>query len=112
MTNPQTENWVSVKDRLPDVKLGTEMLCWVCAVRPHGPFVYECYYVNRPAPKGEEDYHWAIYEEGDGDPLDCVGWFDIGCNSVYDEFFMPTQSPNEIVAWQEIKKPAPPRSHE
>lgn len=102
--------WIAVGDGLPDVPRGKDMFCWVCVKLDSGKLcVYECYYVNRPVDEDADgrEHGWEITDE-DGDPLDAVGWFNVGCNTSYDDFYMADQNADKIIAWQEIPKPAAP----
>lgn len=100
------EGWIPVEERLPVVELGQELHCFVAAKRKHNDKVYvlDLWYVNRP---DSEDNPNGIEGE-DGEKLNCVGWFNIGCNSGYDEFYMPADNESEIFAWQPIALPAAP----
>ncbi len=100
--------WKPSSER-PDVKLGTEQLCWVAAKRENGKvYVYESWWVNRPVSEEENvEYGWEVQNE-DGDPLHCVGWHRMGANSSYDEFFMPEENAAQIIAWMPITKPSAP----
>ena len=100
--------WKPASER-PEVKLGTEQLCWVAAKRENGKvYVYESWWVNRPVSEEENVEHgWEVQNE-DGDPLHCVGWHKMGANSSYDEFFMAEENAQQIVAWMPIAKPEAP----
>lgn len=101
------ERWIPVSERLPDVPRGKDMLCWVCVKLDSGKsVVYECHYVNRPVDADAEgrEHGWEVTDE-DGEPLDAVGWFNIGCNVCYDDFYMADQNTDKIIAWREIVKP-------
>lgn len=101
-------HWHPVSER-PEVKLGTEQLCWVAAKRESGKvYVYESWWVNRPVSEEENvEYGWEVQNE-DGDALHCVGWHKMGANSSYDEFFMAEENVEQIIAWMPVEKPAPP----
>lgn len=103
----ETTRWIPVSERLPEVALGDEELLWVCALRKHNgkKYVFALHWVNRPHTEGDDSEHdWEICNE-DGDPMNCVGWHKVGCNSNYDEFFMAVEEPEEIIAWMPMTKP-------
>ncbi len=102
-------SWISVKDRLPEAPFGKEIIVWVCAEREGGKrFVYPLWWVNRPYLEEHQGAPWVIETE-DGDPMDCVGWHEKGANYGYDEFFMPEEHPEQIIAWMPIEKPEAPK---
>lgn len=97
-------SWIACGERMPEAPLGKDQMVWVCAERADGRrYVYPLWWVNRPLQEGAS---WEIEDEN-GDPMNCVGWHTLGCNSSYDEFFMPEEHPQQIVAWMPIEKPAP-----
>lgn len=93
--------WIPVTERLPEVPLGKEVPCWVCTEK----FVFLSWYVNRPHSEEHDGAEWVV-ESDSGDPLDCVGWHKYGCNTGYDDFFMPEDDASKIIAWQPIPQPS------
>lgn len=97
--------WIPVSERLPEVKRGDEQLVWACWLGENGKrHVCDLWYVNRPVGKSGEEYSWEVQDE-DGEALDCVGWHEVGCNRHYDEFFMPFDRAEHVIAWMPIPKP-------
>jgi len=100
--------WIPIAERLPEATLGSEVMVWVCVQRKNGKrYVFESWWVNRPYDEKDADPpDWVITNEYTDEPMNCVGWHKVGANSNYDEFFIAEESPEEIIAWMPVSKPA------
>lgn len=77
----QREGWVSVEDRLPDVKSGcaTEFIVSVRRKHDNKSYTFSAYYLN------EMD----LYDDGNGDEVYFSGWHHQFKHDNYDEFYEP-----------------------
>lgn len=97
--------WVPISERLPQLPEGGFEDFWVCAVRPHGTFVYALTWMNCPFDKKSgENKGIGCIENGDGDDQDFIGWHEVGPSESYDCYYKPAED-KEIVAWMPMQKP-------
>lgn len=97
--------WVPISERLPQLPEGGFEDFWVCAVRPHGTFIYALTWMNCPFDKKSgENKGIGCIENGDGDDQDFIGWHEVGPSESYDCYYKPAED-KEIVAWMPMQKP-------
>jgi hypothetical protein len=98
---PASALWIPIST-LPEVPLGRQLHCWV-AIQRQRVVVRDLYYLNKPYDLNTCS-GWELEGE-DGELMDAVGWFAEGCNSSYDEFYVPVELSERIIAWMPVVVP-------
>lgn len=110
-------NW-NKPDTTPDVKKYDYKEFWIAAERHypnHEPkvFVHSAFYVNKPLEYAEDDvdfeepldeYHFVT---SDGEPIECVGWFNCKEHAEFDGYYEPISFNEDytLLGWAEYETP-------
>ena len=101
--------WISVSEKLPQIKIGDEMHCFVCVEKGGRRRVDHLWYANKPIPDGLDEYDDMpdyVLHDSDGEPIDIVGWCEVGINADLDNYYQKVSGCyGEIIAWQPVVYP-------
>lgn len=76
-------------------------------------FVFDAQYVNKPLEYAEDDIGCECplddecFVTSDGDPIECIGWFDVRNHQDFDNYYEPLSFNEDytLLGWAEYEKP-------